>query len=84
MLNFRAGKSIALLYLTLRQSLTIEFQSSLAPFVEKKECERETIFYINNLPKPGLYKVQIFARKKPKKGGKLILPLVACILLVYR
>ena len=61
-----------------------ELQSSLAPFVNKKESERETIFYINNLPKPGLYKAQIFARRRPKKRGKLIIPLVACILLEYR
>ena len=63
---------------------TNKFQSSLAPFVDKKESDRETIFYINNLPKPGLYKAQIFARRKPKKRGKLIIPLVACILLEYR
>ena len=63
---------------------TCELQSSLAPFVDKKESERETIFYINNLPKPGLYKAQIFARRKPKKRGKLLIPLVACILLEYR
>jgi len=61
-----------------------EEESSLAPFVDKKESDRETIFYINNLPKPGLYKAQIFARRKPKKRGKLIIPLVACILLEYR
>jgi hypothetical protein len=52
--------------------------------VEKKESDRETIFYISNLPKPGFYKVQIFARKKPKKRGKLILPLVATLLLDYK
>lgn len=61
-----------------------EEESSLAPFVDKKESGRETIFYINNLPKPGLYKAQIFARRKPKKRGKLLIPLVACILLEYR
>ena len=61
-----------------------EEETSLIPFVDKKESERETIFYINNLPKPGLYKVQIFARKKPKKRGKLILPLVATLLLDYK
>ncbi len=61
-----------------------EDESSLIPFVEKKEGDRETIFYINNLPKPGLYKVQIFARKKPRKRGKLILPLVATLLLDYK
>ena len=35
-------------------------------------------------PKPGLYKLQVFARKKPKKRGLLKIPLVATILLDYK
>ena len=37
-------------------------QSSLIPFVVKRESDREVTFLINNLPKPGFYKLQLFAR----------------------
>ena len=60
------------------------FQSSLLPFVQKKETEKEIVFTINPPPHEGYYKIQIFARKKPRKRGKLHIPLVATFLLKYK
>ena len=56
----------------------------MLPFVQKVETEKETTFIVEGPPKPGLYKLQIFARKKPKKRGLLKIPLVATVLLNYK
>ena len=48
------------------------------------ETDKETVFTVEGPPKPGLYKLQIFARKKPKKRGLLKIPLVATVLLDYK
>ena len=54
------------------------------PFIRKKESSTEVQFIIDSLPKPGFYKLQLFAAKKPKKRGKLRLPLVASLLIDYQ
>ncbi len=60
------------------------FQSTLLPFIVKKEMPKQTIFTIDNPPKEGFFKLQIFARKKPTKKGRLKIPLVANFVVDFR
>ena len=60
------------------------FQSSLLPFISKKESPEETTFLIDTPPRVGFYKLQIYAVRKPKRPGKVKIPLVATLLIDYR
>ena len=42
------------------------------------------MFYVDAPPKVGFYKLQIFGVKKPKKPGKLRIPLIANFLVEFR
>ena len=59
------------------------FQNSLLPFISKKTTPTKTVFTIENPPKEGFFKLQIYARKKPTKKGRLKIPLVANFLVEY-
>lgn len=59
-------------------------ESSLLPFITKTETLKQTVFTIDHPPKQGFFKLQIFARKKPNKKGRLKIPLVANFLVDYR
>ena len=61
-----------------------KFQSTLLPFITKESSEKETVFILENPPKVGFYKLQIFGCKKPKRPGKLRIPLIANFLLDFR
>ena len=61
-----------------------KFQSTLLPFITKESSEKETVFILENPPKVGYYKLQIFGCKKPKRPGKLRIPLIANFLLDFR
>ena len=58
-------------------------QNSLQPFITKKTTPSKTVFTIENPPKEGFFKLQIYARKKPTKKGRLKIPLVANFLIEY-
>ena len=53
------------------------------PFISKKTTPTKTVFTIENPPKEGYFKLQIYARKKPTKKGRLKIPLVANFLVEY-
>jgi len=59
-------------------------EKTLLPFITKKETRLETTFLIDTPPKVGLYKLQIYAVKRPKLPGKLKIPLIASFLVDYR
>ena len=61
-----------------------EHFQTLLPFVTKKETDKETTFIVDHPPHPGMYKLQIFARRKPKKRGLMKIPLVATLLVDFR
>ncbi|TRY73282.1 hypothetical protein TCAL_15758, partial [Tigriopus californicus] len=63
---------------------TEDDESSLLPYITIKSNEKEAIFTLEPPPKPGFYKIQIFARKRPKKRGRIHIPLVTTILLDYK
>ena len=63
---------------------SIDFQSTLLPFITKEETAKETKFILENPPKVGFYKLQVFGCKKPKKPGKLKIPLIANFLIDFR
>jgi hypothetical protein len=71
------GATLIIFYLIL-------FQSSLLPFISKRDTPKQTIFTIENPPKEGFFKLQIFARKKPTKKGRLKIPLCANFLVEFR
>ena len=60
------------------------FQSTLVPFIKKSDTPTETTFIFDNPPKVGFYKLQIFGVRKPKKPGKLKIPLIANFLIDFR
>ena len=60
------------------------FQSSLLPFITKRQTPKQTTFTIEMPPKEGFYKLQIFARSKPRKKGRLKIPLAANFLVEFR
>ena len=64
-------------------NLSFLFQNSLLPFISKKTTPTKTVFTIENPPKEGFFKLQIYARKKPTKKGRLKIPLVANFLVEY-
>ena len=59
-------------------------QSSLLPFISKKETPQETTFNIDTPPRVGFYKLMIYAVRKPRRPGKLKIPLIATFLIDYR
>ena len=59
-------------------------ESTLLPFISKHENSKETIFTIENPPKEGFFKLQIYARRKPNKKGRLKIPLAANFLVECR
>ena len=59
-------------------------ESTLLPFISKNENSKETIFTIENPPKEGFFKLQIYARRKPNKKGRLKIPLAANFLVECR
>eukprot|EP00095_Tigriopus_kingsejongensis_P008836 maker-scaffold15_size728074-snap-gene-0.12 protein:Tk08836 transcript:maker-scaffold15_size728074-snap-gene-0.12-mRNA-1 annotation:"kyphoscoliosis " len=63
---------------------TEDEESSLLPYLAIRTTEKETVFTIEPPPKPGYYKIQIFACRKPKKRGKIHIPLVLTFLLDYK
>ncbi len=52
--------------------------------MEKTESRREVEFFVDKLPKPGYYKLQLFACRRPSRRGRLKLPLVATLLIDYQ
>lgn len=56
----------------------------MLPFITKEQTAKETVFYIDAPPKVGFYKLQIFGVKKPKKPGKLRIPVIANFLVEFR
>jgi hypothetical protein len=50
----------------------------------KRETPDKIVFLIDPLPKPGFYKLQIYARKKPKARGRMKIPLVANFLIDFK
>lgn len=58
--------------------------NSLLPFISKITRAKKTVFVIENPPKEGYFKLQIYARKKPTKKGRLKIPLVANFLILFR
>ena len=56
----------------------------MLPFISKKTTPKQTTFSIENPPKEGFFKLQIYARKKPTKKGRLKIPLVANFLVAFR
>ena len=46
--------------------------------------EKETTFLIDTPPKHGFYKLQIFAVRKPKRPGKLKIPLIINFLVEFQ
>lgn len=56
----------------------------LLPFISKITKPKKTVFVIENPPKEGYFKLQIYARKKPSKKGRLKIPLVANFLILFR
>ena len=59
-------------------------QSSLLPFISKKETPQETTFNIDTPPRVGFYKLMIYAVRRPRRPGKLKIPLIATFLIDYR
>ena len=59
-------------------------QTSSLSFVARTETPRELEFTVDKLPKPGYYKLQVFACKRPKRRGRMKLPLVATLLIDYQ
>ena len=60
------------------------FQSSLLPFITKKQTPKQVTFTIENPPKEGFFKLQIYARSKPKKKGRFKIPLAANLIVEFR
>ena len=54
------------------------------PFITKTSTPTETSFILENPPKVGFYKLQIFGVKKPTRPGKLRIPLIANFLIDFR
>ena len=64
--------------------IDLDLQTSLLPFITKRETPEKIVFLIDPPPKPGFYKLQIYARKKPKARGRLKIPLIANFLVDFR
>ena len=60
------------------------FQSSLLPFISKKMTPKQVTFTIENPPKEGFFKLQIYAQKKPRRKGRFKIPLAANLIVEFR
>lgn len=59
-------------------------QSSLLPFITKTQTPKQVTFTIENPPKEGFFKLQIYARTKPRKKGRFKIPLAANLIVEFR
>merc|ERR1719273_2832005 len=59
-------------------------ESSLLPFISKKMTPKQVTFTIENPPKEGFFKLQIYAQKKPRRKGRFKIPLAANLIVEFR